>query len=241
MRNKRVHTTSACAPERALLPDRRRGRFDRNLQEPSQNSFSGFATLSRRKRHYVRERLDEEELVMLRKMMIALLATAAVAMLAPDVASAQRGFGGGGGGFRGGGGFGGGGGGFRGGGFGGGGGFRGAAIGGGGGFRAAAIGGGGGFRAAPMGRRRLSCGRDGRRFSYSRNWRGWVPSSRNWQGWFPSSRHWCRHRLPHRSHWWTRRDWPWRRRRVRSIRNRGARSISPRPLSPPDSTGGRSS
>ena len=53
---------------------------------------------------------------MLRKMMIALLATAAVAMLAPDVASAQRGFGGGGGGgFRGGGGFGGGGGGFRGG------------------------------------------------------------------------------------------------------------------------------
>ena len=187
---------------------------------------------------------------MLRKMMIALLATAAVAMLAPDVASAQRGFGGGGGG------------GFRGGGFGGGGGFRGAAIGGGGGFRAAAIGGGGfraapmgggfraaaigggGFRAAPMGGgfrtapmgggfrgqppygpdgRRLSCGPDGRQLSYSRNWREWVPPSR----------HWCRHWLPHRSDRWTRRDWPWRRRRVRSIRKRGARSISPRPLSPP--------
>ena len=66
---------------------------------------------------------------MLRKTVIALMATAAVAMLVPDIASAQRGFGGGrGGGFAGG-----------------------AAMGGGGGFRGAAIGGGGGFRGAPMG------------------------------------------------------------------------------------------
>src|SRR5215831_19028819 len=63
---------------------------------------------------------------MLRKTVIALMATAAVAMLMPDIASAQRGFGGGrGGGFAGG-----------------------AAMGGGGGFRGAAIGGGGGFRGA---------------------------------------------------------------------------------------------
>ena len=62
---------------------------------------------------------------MLRKTVIALMATAAVAMLVPDVASAQRGFGGGrGGGFAGG-----------------------AAMGGSGGFRGAAIGGGGGFTA----------------------------------------------------------------------------------------------
>ena len=87
---------------------------------------------------------------MLRKMMIALLATAAVAMLAPDVASAQRGFGGGGGG------------GFRGGGFGGGGGFRGTRD------RRR--------RWLPCSRHRwwrLSCGPDGRRLPCSRHrwWR----------------------------------------------------------------------
>ena len=176
---------------------------------------------------------------MLRKMMIALLATAAVAMLAPDVASAQRGFGGGGGG-----------------------GFRGRRL-----WwrrwlpwrrvrwrrwlpwsrdrwwrwlpcsrhrwwRLSCGPDGRRLSYGPDGRR-LSCGPDGRRLSYSRNWRRWVPFSRNWREWFPSSRHWCRHWLPHRSDRWTRRDWPWRRRRVRSIRKRGARSISPRPLSPP--------
>lgn len=64
---------------------------------------------------------------MIRKLMIAVFACAAVAMLAPEVASARGGFGGGGG-FRGGGGM------------GMGGGFRGGGMGiGGGGFRAAAL------------------------------------------------------------------------------------------------------
>ena len=75
---------------------------------------------------------------MLRKVTIALLATAALGMLAPDVASARGG--GGGGGFGGGHGVGG---------FAGGGGFHGAAIGG-GGFRGAAIS-GGAFRGASIG------------------------------------------------------------------------------------------
>ena len=83
---------------------------------------------------------------MLRKVRIVLFATAAVGLLAPDVASARGGGGFGGGGGRGGGGFGGG---HGVGGFAGGGGFHGAAIGG-GGFRGAAIS-GGAFRGASIG------------------------------------------------------------------------------------------
>jgi hypothetical protein len=94
--------------------------------------------------------LDERGLVMFRKVAIALLATAALGMLAPDVASAR---GGGGGGFHGGGG------GFHGG-FGGGGFHRGDGFGR-GGFHAGRFS-GGRFHGAPIGGRAFRAGfRDG--------------------------------------------------------------------------------
>jgi hypothetical protein len=57
----------------ASIVDRRRGNLIEIFGNQAKILFR-IATLPRRKRHYVRERLDEEELVMLRKMMIALLA-----------------------------------------------------------------------------------------------------------------------------------------------------------------------
>jgi hypothetical protein len=83
------------------------------------------------------EEICHGEIVMLRKTMIGLLAAAAVATLAPGMASARGFGGGGGGGFHGGGG--------------GGGGFHSAAIGGGGAGFHGAMGSGGGFRAASVG------------------------------------------------------------------------------------------